>query len=76
MYQNVIAFYKSIGFRQLNKDPNILIWQTKKKISVVSIYIDNFLLALNTMGAFEILKKLLAKEYEMKDLEEVKTIIN
>lgn len=73
--QNVIAFYKSIGFKQLNKDPNILIWQTRNEISIISVYIDNFLLASNTITTLKALKKLLGKEYEMKDFEEVKTII-
>ena len=73
--QNVIAFYKSVGFRQLNGDPNILIRQTKDEISIVSVYIDDFLLALNEMATLKALKKLLGKKYEMKDLGEVKTII-
>lgn len=39
------------------------------------MYVDDFLLASNTMATLEALKELLAKEYEMKDLGEVKTII-
>ena len=73
--QNVIAFYKSIRFRQLNGDPSILIRQTKDEINIVSVYVDDFLLASNEMATLEALKKLLGKKYEMKDLGEVKTII-
>ena len=55
--QNVIAFYKSIGFRQLNRDPSILIRQTKDEISIVSVYVDDFLLVSNEMAILEALKK-------------------
>ena len=41
----------------------------------MSTYIDNFLLALNTMWALKKLKNLLAKKYKIKDFEEVQTII-
>lgn len=73
--QNVIAFFKSIGFTQLNGDPSILIRRSDNEISIVSVYVNNFLLASNTMTILEILKKLLAKEYNIKDLGKVKTII-
>ena len=73
--QNVIAFYKRIGFRPLNADPSILILQTGSEIIVVSIYVDDFLLAANSMQALDNLKENLSKEYDMKDLGEVKTII-
>lgn len=73
--QNVIAFYTSIGFRQLNCDPSILIRQSNDEISIVSVYVDDFLLALNTMRTLEGLKASLSREYDVKDLGEVKTII-
>lgn len=73
--QNVIEFYKSIGFRQLNGDPSILICQSKNEICIMTVYVDNFLLASNTMTTLEALKELLAKEYDVKDLGEVKTMI-
>lgn len=71
----MIAFYKSIGFTQLNGDPSILIRKTEEEISIVSVYVDDFLLASNTMAIFDGLKGSLAKEYDTKDLGEVKTII-
>lgn len=73
--KNVIAFYTSIGFRQLNGDPSILIRQSDSEISIVSVYVDDFLLASNTMNALNALKEALSKEYDVKDLGEVKTII-
>lgn len=70
----VIAFFKNIDFKQLNRDSNILIQQSenKCKISVVSVYVDNFLLISNTMVIFDILKKLLTTKYNIKDLNKVK----
>lgn len=73
--KNVISFYKSIGFKQLNGNLSILIRQTKEEISVVSMYIDNFLLVSNTIDTLQMLKDMLGKEYKIKDLGKVKTII-
>lgn len=73
--QNAIAFYKSIGFTQLNGDPSILIRHLEDEISIVSVYVDDFLLASNTMTTLRALKASLAREYDTKDLGEVKTII-
>ena len=47
----------------------------KDEISIVSIFVDNFLLASNKMVILKVLKKLLGKKYEIKDLGEVKTNI-
>ena len=73
--QNVIAVYKCIGFRQLNGDPSILICCSEGEISIVSVYVDDFLLASSTMKTLNALKQSLAGEYDTKDLGEVKTII-
>lgn len=73
--QNVIAFYKHIGFSQLNNDSSILICYLKGEISIVSIYFEDFLLASNKMGTLNALKQSLVREYNTKNLEEVKIII-
>ena len=73
--QNVIAFYKSIGFTQLNGDSSILIRHSEVETRIVSVYVDDFLLASNTMAILETLKKSLSKKYNTKDLRGVKTII-
>lgn len=39
------------------------------------MYVDDFLLTSNTMTTLNTIKKSLAREYNMKDLSEVKTII-
>lgn len=73
--QDVIAFYKNIKFIQLNNDSNILIQYVENKISIVSIYIDNFLLTSNIIATLKALKVSFSKEYNIKDLDKVKTII-
>lgn len=73
--KNVIVFYKSIDFRQLNGNPNILIWQAKNETSVVSIYVDDFLLVSNTMNVMQTLKDVLEIKYKMKNLGKVNMII-
>lgn len=45
------------------------------EINIVNIYVDNFLLTSNTIATLKALKASLAKEYDMKDFGEVKTII-
>ena len=35
--QNVVAFFKSIGFTQLNGDLSILVRQSSEEISIVSV---------------------------------------
>ena len=74
--QNIIIFYMSIGFRQLNSNSRILIRQsTSGKISIVSVCVDEFLLALNTMRNLDDLKAALLNVYDIKDLGGAKQII-
>lgn len=73
--QNVIAFYKRINFRLLNGNLTILIHCLRGKINVDNLYVNNFLLASNTMRTFNVLKPFLVEEYDIKDLGKVKVII-
>lgn len=73
--QNIIVFYKRIGFWQFNEDFSIFIRYLGIEISIINMYVNNFLLALNTMNTFDMLKQSLVEEYDTKDLGEVKTII-
>lgn len=75
MNKNVIAFYKSIGIKQLNKDLKILIGQDGNKVSIVSVYVNDFFLIANIMIVLDEVKKLFANKYNIKNLREVKTII-
>ncbi len=75
MNQDVITFYKSIRLVQLNGDPSIFIKHLEGETNIVSVYVDDFLLASNTIAILDLLKKFLLKEYDIKDLGEVKIII-
>lgn len=68
-------FYKSIRFTQLNKDPSIFIQKSKEKISIISVCVDDSFLVFNTIVIFNALKKSFTKKYDIKNLDEVKTII-
>ena len=48
---------------------------SKGKISIISIYVNDFLLASNNINIFEDPKKLFTKEYNTKDLGKTKLII-
>lgn len=41
----------------------------------MSVYVDDFLLASNTMSALNVLKESISKKHNAKNLDEVKTII-
>ena len=73
--QNIKAFYKRVDFKQLNRDLSILIRYLEDEISIVNVYVDDFLLALNMTKTLNTLKQSLIKEYDTKDFEEAKTII-
>ena len=74
--QKVIAFFRNLGFIPLNTDPSILIMgKAGREILMISIYVDDFLLASNSSKALAWLKDSIVKEYNVKDLREVKIII-
>lgn len=56
----------------MNKNPSILIHYTLDgEITMVSVYIDNFLLASNRLTTLDILKETLGQKYSNKNLREV-----
>lgn len=74
--QKVIAFLKKLGFRPLNADPSILISiRNGGEILTISVYVDDFLLASNNPNALLWLKDAIKREYDVKDLGDVQTII-
>lgn len=75
--QNIISFLKGLGFEVLNADASILIFQGHEKdnITMISVYVDDFLLALKQQALLDLFKESLKNEYNVKDLRVVKTII-
>ena len=49
--------------------------QSKEKTTLVSVYVNNFLLTSNNADMLETVKRELGKEYNVKDLGKVETII-
>lgn len=76
--QKVITFLKSFGFYTLNIDVSILIYHRKNidNIKMISIYIDNFLLAIKYWTIIDKIKNNFKKKYNIKDFDKVKTIIS
>lgn len=74
--QKIVTFFTSLGFKALNTDPSILIWQDEEEgMIMVSVYVDNFLLASKHRKPLDRIKRKLKKEYNVKDLGEMKMII-
>ncbi len=74
--QKVITFLKTLGFNPLNVDPSILVsTRDGGEILMISVYIDDFLLASNNSKPLQWLKIAITKKYNVKDLGEVRTII-
>ena len=66
--QKVVAFFTSLGFRARNADPSILIKQQEEDITMVSVYVDDFLLASKHRKSLDWIKEELRREYNVKDL--------
>ena len=56
-------------------DRSIIVTSYKSKFIMVSIYVDNLLIAATLIELIKEAKGVLSKEFDMKDLEEVRMII-
>jgi hypothetical protein len=72
-----VTFLKKIGFTQLNADPSILVKRKQGETSkiIMSVYVDDLLIAAKTMSLVNSLKQELTDEYTMTDLGEARNII-
>lgn len=74
--QIVFIFFTSLRFKAINVDLSIFIrHKAKNRIIGISIYIDNFLIAIKYQKSLDWTKKKLKRKYNIKDLGEIKTII-
>lgn len=75
--QKVVSFLKNLGFYALNADASILIHHGEKEddITMISVYVDDFLLASKYRHSMDWMKSKLKNEYNVKEMGEVKTII-
>lgn len=66
--KNVIAFFISLDFIQINRDLSILICHVLDgETTMVNIYIDNFLFALICFSTLDILKETFGQKYSIKN---------
>ena len=56
-------------------DESIMVTLYKSGFSMVSIYVDNLLIAATLIELIKKAKRVLSKEFNMKDLEEARMII-
>ena len=73
--KTLIKFCLRIGFTPTNVDVCIFITQRKRELIIIEVYLDNLILRSLSTNALECLKNQFIKEFNMKDLGEVKTII-
>jgi hypothetical protein len=66
---------KSMGFRQLEADPCVYLWQQGEQTMVVGVYVDDLIIANNTTEQMNRLKTLLNSKYRMPGMEELHWIL-
>ena len=71
----IIKFFQRISFTSTNADACILTIKWKKELIIVGIYVKDLIFGSKSLKALEWLKDQLMREFSMKDLEEVQTII-
>lgn len=71
----IIKFFRKIGFTPINIDAYIFTIKWKKEFIIVNMYIEDFVLRSKNFKILEWLKDQLIREFNIKDLEKVKTII-
>ena len=59
-----------MGYAQSTNDPCIYI-STKGEASIIGVYVDDFVIAAETSGRIEQVKKALSKKFDVKDLGEL-----
>ena len=73
--KTIAKFFRKIGFTPTNADACILTIHWEGELIIVGVYVDDLVLGSRSLKALEWLKDQLLKEFNMKDLGEVKTII-
>ena len=71
----IIKFFRKIDFNPTNADACILTMKWRKELIIVDIYVDDLVFGSRSLKALEWLKDQLMREFSIKDLVEVKTII-
>lgn len=73
--KTIIKFFQKIGFTFTNADACIFTIKWQRELIIIGMYVDNLILVSKNLKALEWLKDQLIKEFNIKDLKKVKTII-
>ena len=60
------------GYKQCNFDHMLFLKKCHEKIIILIVYVDDMVVTVNDLREREVLKKYLSREFEMKDLGELK----
>ena len=66
------SFMKSIGYKQSNSDHTLFLKYNEDRITTLIVYVDDMIVTGNDSEEMKTLQKHLAREFEMKDLGELK----
>uniref|UniRef100_A0A2N9GFI1 Reverse transcriptase Ty1/copia-type domain-containing protein n=1 Tax=Fagus sylvatica TaxID=28930 RepID=A0A2N9GFI1_FAGSY len=68
-------FITSFGFEMIEEDHCVYLKRSKRSILILSLYVDDILLARNDMGSIVTTKKWLSSTFEMKDMGEANFVL-
>ena len=66
------SFMKSIGYKQSNSDHTLFLKHNEEQITALIVYVDDMIVTGNDPEERKTLEERLAREFEMKDLGELK----
>ena len=74
-HKKLTGLMKTEGFQAMNADPSILVRRTHGTVTIISVYVDNLLIASQTLQEVSHMKAVLNEAFEMSDLEEARVIV-
>src|SRR4029077_10356462 len=74
-YQTIDKFFADMGFKRVEGDYGLyVIWNDDVKC-IIALYVDDLLIACNSVPYMESVKQELHSEYEMKDVGEARFVL-
>ena len=71
--KNIVNHIKSLGFKQCVADNCLFVKRVGGKMYLISLYVDDILVAGSDLDEVERIKRQFTEHYEMKDLGELNT---
>jgi hypothetical protein len=69
------AFLSSMGFRRVESDYGLYVRGRGEKLEIISVYVDDLLIAAKSLEAVENIKRALKARFDMVDFGEAKSIL-